>query len=490
MLKQRAAFATLWSAADVFLRQGLQLLVTIVLARLLSPEEFGTVALLSLFIGLSSVLVDSGFSSALIQKQNTTHEEESTVFWFNLAVGIFATMALCLAAPYIAAFYDKPILTNIVYATSLIIAVNASGSIHVALLTKRLDFLTQMKIGTIANSVSGVLAIFLAWQGFGIWSLVAQALSSSVLSSLLVWRLSSWRPKLQFEWASARGLFGFGGYMLTATLLDTLYSKGYSLLIGKFYGTRELGFYSQAENTKQFPANILSSILLRVAFPMLSAIANEKAKLQRATQLAIRSTMLLHIPMMLGLALVAGNFIKVMFGNQWLPAAHVLQVLCIAGIFWPLHAINVNVLLAQGHSKLILKLQIIKSILGIALLIIGARFGIMGIAWSQVAFSFSCFLLNTHYTEIHLHYGPIQQLRDNLPVLLACIPMIIAVHILETYWEAVPIIKLITLVSLGAALFFGISYLTGIAALKDIQDLFSKKSLSLADKASGVQTRL
>ena len=157
MLKQQAFFATLWSAADVFLRQGLQLLVTIALARLLSPEEFGTVALLSLFIGLSSVLVDSGFSSALIQKQNTTHAEESTIFWFNLTAGIVATIALCLTAKYIAAFYDKPILTNIIYVISLIIAVNATGAIHVALLTKHLDFLTQMKIGTLANLVSGAL---------------------------------------------------------------------------------------------------------------------------------------------------------------------------------------------------------------------------------------------------------------------------------------------------------------------------------------------
>ncbi len=465
----------------MFLRQGLQLVVTVVLARLLSPEEFGTIALLSLFIGISSVFVDSGLSSALIQKQNTTHAEESTIFWFNLTAGIVATIALCITAPYIAAFYDKPILTNIIYVISLIIAVNATGAIHVALLTKRLDFLTQMKIGTIVNLVAGALAIFLAWRGFGIWSLVAQALTSSVLSNLLLWTFSSWRPKLQFQWSSARSLFGFGGYMVAATLLDTLYSKGYSLLIGKFYGTRELGLYSQADNTKQFPTGILAAIIARVAFPMLSAIAEDKVKLQRATQLSVRSAMLINIPMMLGLAALANIFIRVVFGGQWVAATSTLQILCLAGALWPLHVININVLLAQGYSKLVFNLQIIKSILGIILLIAGSRYGIVGIAWSQVALSCMCFFINTHYTKVHLDYGAFKQLRDNLPTLLACIPMISTVYMLSIYWNTTPVLKIFGLTIIGILLFGSIIRLASLTAVKDIQTLFGKMPSPLAD---------
>jgi teichuronic acid exporter len=474
MLKRQAFFATLWSAADVFLRQGLQLFVTIALARLLSPEEFGTIALLSLFIGISAVVVDSGFSSALIQKQDTTLDEESTVFWFNLVASILATLLLCLCASYIARFYSQPALTNIIYVVSLIIVFNASGAVHTALLTKRLDFQTQLKIGVITNTVSGAAAVVFAWKGFGIWALVAQMLTTSLLSNTLLWVFSPWRPRFDFKLSSARSLFGFGGYMVAASLLDTLYSKGYSLLIGKFYSTRELGLYSQAENTKQFPASIFSAILLRVAFPMLSVISADKVKLQRAVQLCIRSMMLLNIPMMLGLAMVANTFVRAIFGAQWLPAVPVLQILCLGGVLWPMHAININVLLAQGHSRLVFNLQIIKSVLGIALLVAGSKFGVIGIAWSQVVLSCTGFLLNTHYTKSYLDYGATRQLRDNLPALLACLPMLFVVYALGIYWHAAPIIKLVGLSAAGTLLFAATSYIVGLAAVEDLFSLFEK----------------
>ncbi len=476
MLKQRAFFATLWSAADVLLRQGLQLLVTIILARLLSPEEFGTIALLSLFIGLSTVIVDSGFSSALIQKQDATHTEESTVFWFNVAAGSLLTLVLWLSAPYIAAFYAKPGLTNIIYVISLVIAINSFGAIHVALLTKRLDFVTQLKIGTFATVISGIAAVILAWQGFGIWALVAQALISSLLNNLLLWTFNSWRPELSFRFSSARQLFGFGGYMVAATLLDTMYSKGYSLLIGKYYGTKELGFYSQAENTRQFPSSILSSIFLRVAFPMLSAISADKNKLQRGVQISIRSMMLVNIPMMLGLAVLADTFIAAVFGDRWLPAAPVLQILCLAGVLWPYHAINVSVLLAQGHSRLVFNLQLVKSILGIVLLVAGLQYGVTGIAWSQLALGCVGFLLNTHYTKLYLDYGALKQLRDNFPTILVSVPMIAVVYLVKTQWSAAPILKLSGLAAIGIVLFFMIVYLSRIAALKDMLNLLGKKA--------------
>jgi len=479
MLKQRAVTATYWSAIDLFLRQGLQLVVTIVLARILSPEEFGTIALLSLFIGISSVFVDSGFSSALIQKQDATHIEESTVFWFNLVAGFLLTLTLWLTAPYIADFYDKPALTNIIYVISLVISINSFGAIHIALLTKRLDFVTQMKIGTLANVVSGTTAVILAWKGFGIWALVAQSLISSVLTNLLLWVFNSWRPEFRFRLTSARHLFGFGGYMVAATLLDTVYSKGYTLLIGKFYGAKELGFYSQAENTKQFPSSILSSIFLRVAFPMLSAIATDKNKLQRGVQLSIRSMMLINIPMMLGLAVLADIFIVAVFGDRWLPAVPVLQILCLAGVLWPYHAINMSVLLAQGHSRLVFNLQIIKSIIGISLLLVGAKFGILGIAWSQVALSAFGYMLNTHYTKIHIDYGAYKQCLDNLPTMLCTLPMLAGVYTLSTHWEAAPAIKLFSLAIIGALIFAALCYLFKLTAMKDILALLGKEQPAL-----------
>lgn len=475
VLKQRAISATLWSGADIFLRQGLQFGVSIALARLLSPDEFGTIALLYLFTGLASAFVDSGFSAALVQRQDVTHTDESTVFWFNLAIGALVALVLWVAAPAIAAFYALPILVPLTAVMALNIFFSSLGSIHGTLLTKRLDFRTQMKVGSITTVTSGAVAVYLAWRGYGIWALAAQTLVATVVTTALLWVFNRWRPALVFSRASSRRLFGFGGYLLASSLLDIIYNRVNTLLIGKFYGVRELGFYNRADGTKQLPVGVLTGILARVAFPIFSAATHDKAQLRRGVQLALRGMMLINVPMMLGLVAVAEPLVLTLFGAQWLPSVPIMQVLCLGGVLWPLHVINLNVLMAQGYSDLFFRLEVAKKLLGTGLLAVGCYYGVMGIAWSQVVFGVLAFAMNAHYTKRHLDYGTVAQMRDFLPTVAIALPMAVVLYWLGTRLGMTPAMQLISLTALGALIFLVLAWVFRVAALHDALDLLRRR---------------
>lgn len=428
MSKKRAVSATLWSAAEIVLRQGVQFVVAIFLARLITPEEFGIVALLYLFMGLGLTFADGGFSSALIQRQDITHVDESTVFWFNILIALVVALILWSLAPAIAQFYDVKVLEPLTRIMSLNIPLGALGSIHQTVLTKRLEFSTLLQVGAISVLFSGSVAVVLAWQGYGVWALAAHILATTAATSTLLWIFSGWRPGIIFSSHSVRRLFGFGSYMLASAILEITYSRLYTLLIGKFYSLVELGFYERAANTKQAPANMLGAVIGRVALPLFSERAHDKQRLTGGVSRALRGAMLINVPMMLGLAVVAEPLIVTLFGKQWLSAVPILQVLCLAGVFWPLHVINLNALLAQGHSQLFFRLEVIKKVLGIAIITVASFSGVMAIAWSQVIFAALAFLINAHYSKVYLNYSAIEQIGDFLPVMLIAAIMSVVVY--------------------------------------------------------------
>lgn len=477
MLKQRALAATIWSGVDVVLRQGVQFGVAIVLARLLSPAEFGTFGLILLFTGIATVFVDGGFSAALIQRSDVDQTDESTVFWFNLFAGAVVALSLYALAPMIAAFYGRPVLVPLLAVMALNVFLSALGAIHGSLLSKRLDFQTQMKVGFVAVIVSGVVSVWMAWNGFGIWALAAQSVLMSAVSTALLWLFSHWRPTLEFSRDSVRKLFGFGGYHFASTLMDMAYSRLYTVLIGKFQGVRALGYFANADTTQQMPSGVLVKVLSRVAFPMFSSTSHNVVKLRRGMQLGIRGTMLLNVPMMLGMEVVAEPLVKVLFGVQWLPAVPILRVLCLSGILLPLHVLNLNCLMAQGHSRLMFRLELTKKVIGVVLLGAGTYFGVMGVAWAMVASSVVGLVINAHYTKRFLDYGAGAQLRDFLPTLVAGVAMAIMIAVLSEYWRAAALPKLIGLVATGAAVFFSIVSIARLDALKDVVALFRRASM-------------
>lgn len=475
--KKKAVSAVMWSGAENVMRQGIQFVVAVILARILSPEEFGTVALLYLFTGIAGVFIDSGFSSALVQQKDITQTDESTVFWFNLAMSIFTAGLLWLSAPWIAAFFSVPVLNPLSKVVAFSLVLNALGSVQMTLFTKRLDFKTLMKIGVLTTIISGTVAISLAMHNYGIWALAIQTVTASFSSTVLLWAFSTWRPTLELSAQSLRRLFTFGGYLMISSLLDVAYNRAYSLLIGKFYGIRDLAFYTRADNTKQIPVDLLSNTLSRVAFPIFSAAAHDKEKLLRGVKLALRGMMLINVPMMLGLMVTAENVIQVIFGAKWLPVTPILQVLCLAGVFWPLHIINLNVLKALGHSNIFFRLEVIKKVIGTIFIAFGATYyGVMGVAWSQVAFGMVGFVINSHYTEKFLKYGVLRQVMDFIAILLASVIMASLVYLVGLYASIPVTIELIFQIIIGVISFATIITLFKFQSYTDLKQLIKMKN--------------
>jgi teichuronic acid exporter len=478
MLKRRALDATLWSGFEVLLRQGLQFVVAIVLARLLDPSEFGTVATLAFFIAIATVLMDGGFSIALLQRQDIDHVDESTVFWFNLAIGTGLSVLLALAAPELAAFFNLPVLRSLAPVLGLTIFMASLGSIHATLINKRLEFRKLLGVNVGATLVASAVAIALAVLGYGVWALVAQALVMAAVTTAMLWAVDGWRPAWAFSAASVRKLFAFGGYSLASSLLEAAYSRLYTLILGRWFGARDLGYYSNADATQQMPTRFLSAVLLRVALPMFAEAATNREKLRRGMQLSIRATMLVNAPLMFGGAVLAEPLVQVLFGTRWLPAAPILSVLCLAGALYPLHALNLNVLLAQGHSKQMLHIELVKKVMGIALIVAGSFFGVMGIAWSQVVFSLLALVLNTHYSARMIGYGLVAQSRDFLPAVVLALAMATVVAALNHYWpwQTHVVIRFGILVSIGAAMYVAAAALLRLEAVRDVLLLLQNRS--------------
>lgn len=474
-LKKKSVLATLWSGLDIFMRQGLQFVVTIFLARLLSPEDFGTIALLYLFTGVASIFIDSGLSAALVNRQDITHKDESTVFWFSLIVSIIACVAFWNSASWIARFFNVEVLVPLVKLLSLNFVLNALGATHTALLSKELNFQMPMKIGLISSVISGAVAISLALGGAGVWALAFQMVTANLLNTVLLWFFNPWRPSLSFSFHSARRLFGFGGYLMLSGLLDVLYNRIFSLLIGKFYGVGQLGFYSRADNTKQIPVDVLSKTLARVAFPVFSAAAGDKEKLFRGVRTALIGLMFINIPMMLGLIAVAENLVVVVFGKKWLPCVEILEILSLSGVMWPLHVINLNVLKAQGHSNLFFKLEVIKKLFGFSILYVGFSYGIMGLAWGQVIFGFLAFFINAHYTGMHLNYGSKHQLADIFPIIILSLCMATVVSFLNNFVQLGNGLKLVVDIVVGVGFYFFGAWALKLRSLEIFTDILGIK---------------
>lgn len=460
-MKRQALRASLWSAGDALSRQGFQFAATLVLARLLSPADFGVAAMLAVFVALAGVLADGGFSTALTQRQDTDHADESTVFWCNLALGIALAVALACLGPALAMFFNEPRLTMFAVLVAVAVLAGACGSIHFALLTKKLDFRTQAIAGGIGAIASGAIAITLALQGAGIWALATQIVSMAAITTLLLWCLHPWRPARVFRWSSVRKLGSFGGYHLASQLMETVYIRLYTLLIGKGLGSVPLGHYAFAENTRQLPASLMNSLVARVALPLFSRAQNNQQLLRRGMQFSIRVMMLGYAPAMLALAALAEPIVALLYGPQWGPAVPLLQVLALAGLLHPLHMINLHTLMAQGHARLMFRLELAKKATGIIFMLVGLQYGVLGLACSQLTHSLLGLWINVYYSRQLLGYGMLAQLRDAYPPILCSTIIIGAVAVLSQGWEAAPLPRLMVLGGLG-----GLAYLALMASMR------------------------
>jgi O-antigen/teichoic acid export membrane protein len=469
-LTQRAVHATWWSALEIAARYGVQFLVMILLARLLSPADFGLLAMLLVFTAFAALLVDGGFGTALVQRQRTTDDDETTVFFTAVGVGCVLAAALWFAAPAIARFYSQPVLTPIMRLLLFVLPLGGLAAVPDALLTQRLDFRSRANAEIVASLCSGGVAAAMAWRGFGVWSLAWQAVVAIGLRALLLWIFSGWRPRGRFDIASFRSLFRFGGFMMMTNLLNTVSIRVQSLMIGLLFDSRALGFYTMAQNTQQAPAQFVSSLLNRVGLPVFSTIADQPAKLMGALRLSLRIAIFVFLPCMVGIAVVAKPLVITLYGSRWEPVWPLLSVLAVAGMFWPLHVLNLAAIGARGRSDLIFKLEIIKRTVSIGLVVALSFYGVMAVAWSVLASSLFGVFVNTWYSKKLLGYGVVAQLQDqSATLLLSAIAACVAW--LSSYWLSSAPLALGVAILAAAVTYFGGAAICRVTAWRELRDL-------------------
>ena len=413
-LKQKTITGLIWSFVDTIAGQGITFIIGVILARLLSPREFGLIGMIAIFIAVSESFINSGFSSALIRKNNCTNTDYSTVFYFNLVVGILLYIILFFSAPAISLFFNEPELKSILQVLGVVLIIDSLTLIQKTILTKRVDFKLQARISIIASIGSGVVAIALAYNGFGVWALIAQRIIKQALNSIFLWLWNKWRPILVFSIDSFKDLFGFGSKLLISGLINTLFGNIYSLVIGKYYSAKDLGFYTKAREFKDLPSTNLNSIISRVSYPILSSIQDDIPRLKDNYKRLIRSIMFITFTLVLGMAAIAEPMIHTLVGAKWEPSIIYLQLLCFDGMMYPLHALNLNMLQVQGRSDLFLKLEIIKKIIAIPTIIIGVFWGIKIMILGLILNSFIAYYINSYWSGKHIDYSVSQQVKVSL----------------------------------------------------------------------------
>ncbi len=420
-----------WSFTDNFLSSGITFIVGIVLARILTDQEYGIIGIISIFIAVFNSIVDSGFSSALIRKKNCKSIDFNTVFYFNLALSVLLFGTLYFIAPSISIFFNLPELTALVRVMGSIIVINAFAIIQRTILVKNIDFKTQTKISLISSIISGVAGIGAALYGLGVWSLVVQQITRQLLNTLLLWVFNTWSPTFEFSWQSFRELFNFGWKLLVSGLLATIWNEIYQVVIGKFYSAATLGQYTRAKGFTDIFSSNITMVVQRVSYPALSSIQDEKERLKQAYKKIIKSTMLITFVSILGLAAIAKPMVLVLIGEKWLPSVEFLQIICFSSMLYPLHAINLNMLNVQGRSDLFLKLEIIKKIIAVGPLLLGIFIDIKWMLWGSVFTGFISYFLNSYYSGRHLNYKIGEQIRDILPSFCIASIMAIAVWVIS-----------------------------------------------------------
>ena len=436
-LRDKTIKGVIWNGVDRFAARGIQFVFGILIARLLVPEDYGVVAMLNIFLAVSQSFIDSGFGTALVRKIDRTETDFSTVFFFNIAVAVIFYLALFVSAPAIANFYNIPLLESITKVVALNLIIGSLTGVHNAKLSILIDFKSRAKVSIISTLLTGALGLIMAYSGYGVWALVVQSLFSGVIRTIMLWMIVEWHPQLVFSWKSFKELFSFGSKLLVSGLLDTLYNNVYSLVIGKVFSPSTLGVYSRASGLAEFPSSNITAVLQGVTFPVLSSIQNEEDRLVDAYKRLIRISAFIVFPLMIGLAAVADPFIHIVLTDKWAGTIPLLQIICFSMMWYPIHAVNLNILQVKGRSDYFLKLEVIKKVQGVIILLVTLPLGIMAMCIGSVVNSIICLVWNTHYTKKLMNYGLINQMKDLFHIILHSMIMGVIVFIVVCFMHSV-----------------------------------------------------
>lgn len=455
----------IWRFAERCGAQLVTFIVSIVLARILSPEDYGQIALITVFTTIMQVFVDSGLGLALIQKKDADELDFSSVFYFNFAVCLILYAFMFVAAPYIAAFYKDTSLTPIIRVISLTIVISGVKGIQQSYVSRNMLF-KMFFFSTLGGTIfSAFLGIGLAYAGFGVWAIVAQQLSNTAIDTLILWINVKWRPKKMFSWNRLKSLLSFGWKMLVSSLLDTVYNNIRSLIIGKMYSSADLAYYNQG---KQFPHTIVNNInssIDSVLLPSMSSAQDDSTRVKAMTRRSIKTSTYIMAPMMMGLAFCAKPIVQLVLTDKWLPCVPFLRIFCITYMFYPIHTANLNAIKAMGRSDYFLKLEIVKKIVGMGLLIATMWFGVMAMAYSLLVSTLLGMIINSWPNKKLLRYSFKEQMIDILPGVLLALVMGGVISLVQLL-ELSSFVTLVIQIPLGAAIYIGASYIFKIESFE------------------------
>lgn len=460
----------IWRFAERCGAQGVSFIVSIVLARLLTPDAYGTVALVTVITAILQVFVDSGLGSALIQKKDADDLDFSTVFYFNFSVCIVLYIGMFFAAPYIAGFYNQPELVSLVRVISLTLIISGVKNIQQSYVSRNLLF-KRFFYATLGGTIfSAVLGIVMAYYGYGVWAIVAQQLSNAAIDTLILWITVKWRPKFMFSFNRLKGLLSFGWKMLASALLDTVYNNLRQLIIGKLYSPADLAFYNKGDQLPNLIVSNINSSIDSVLLPVMAKEQDNSEQVKMMTRKAISVSTYIMAPLMMGFACVAPVLIELVLTAKWLPCVPFLRIFCITYMFYPIHTANLNAIKAMGRSDLFLKLEIIKKAVGLILILSSMKFGVMAMAYTSLALSFISQIINTWPNRRLLNYGYLEQLKDILPGILLAVFMGAAVSFLK-YLPLNNILILLLQVVSGAVIYIGGSAVLKIESFQYILEM-------------------
>lgn len=422
-LKQKAIKGASWSFTGRLLQQGSQFIIGIILARLLLPQEYGLVAMALVFITIFYVFVDSGFGSAIVQRKNITNSELSTVFYLNMVVSIFVFIILYFGAGLIADFFKEPQLIEIVRVLSVILILYAFTIVQNSLIIRDVNFKLKARIEIVSQLSSGAIAIYLAFSGFGVWALIWKTLLNQVFINLQLWLKNKWIPSFIFSKTSFKELFSFSSKLLFSGIIDRVYNQLHRLVVGKFFAASDLGFYTRAEQFQNLPSHAISNSLMSFLLPVFSKMQDEPERLKRAALRIIKIVMFFNINAMILMGILAEPIILGLLGEKWNGAIPYLQLIVFVGVFYPMHAINVQILTSLGRSDLFLRIEIYKKLIGIPSILLGIFFGIKAMIIGMIAASFVSLIINTHYTYRLINLGFFEQLKSLSKTFLIAIIM-------------------------------------------------------------------
>ena len=419
-IKQKAASSMVWTALQKYSTMGIQFFSGIILARLLSPYDYGCIGMLSIFMVLAETFIDSGFGAALIQKKQPTQEDYSTIFWWNIGMATFMYILLFFTAPLVANFYNIPLLSSVLRVQGIILFIYAFNIVQRNQLKKKLNF-KVLSIVTISTSLTAfVVTVFLAYKGFGVWALVVQQIVVAAIPAIVFWFFIKWRPIFVFSKKSFKELFSFGFYMFLSHLINTFSMHLQGLLIGKVYNASTMGYYSKASSTESYASSFISNVLSQISYPVMSEVQNDKTRMISILKRFIGASAYITFPMLLLLMLLAKPIFVLLYSDKWLTSVPYFQILCFAGIATCLQNINYFAVAAVGKSKAILKWTIVKRVTGLVLTIAGLwAFGIYGMLVGGVLTSWIIYLVNAGLVSKYVGYTGMQQFRDLLPIILA-----------------------------------------------------------------------